>query len=341
MRVARARISVSMLPCVGSRCRTMMNPMPVSGGSARNSWVSASTPPADAPMPTIGNDVPLRRSACDSSSTMASVGAARCVLGGRLEELFFEGAVRLRAIVWYSRFRPRLSRVQSRRRAPVDRSRGQAYHTEMFAQAGGASAPPAPGLGGGGRGRVALPPHRVICCRLRSSMATDSLHLSAPTPVPLRRRLFLLAAVGILPVAIMSGIGLYVLARQQRAQAESVGVELARAVATAVDASLRSSIAVLEALATSDALDRGDLAAFHDRARRAMIARPEWTAVVLAAPSGARVLDTRGGEPSAMPPVADRESLDRAVRMRTATVGNLFPGIDGALAFRVRVPVER
>jgi hypothetical protein len=34
--------------------------------------------------------------------------------------------------------------------------------------------------------------------------------------VPLRRRLLLLAAAGLVPVVIMSGVGLYALARQQR-----------------------------------------------------------------------------------------------------------------------------
>src|SRR5262245_60634184 len=99
---------------------------------------------------------------------------------------------------------------------------------------------------------------------------------------PLRRRLLLLAAVGILPMAIMSGIGLYALMRQQRAQAEHVGMEFARAVATAVDAALRSSVAVLDSLATSLALDRDDLAGFHERARRVLATQPQWAAIVLA-----------------------------------------------------------
>ena len=54
--------------------------------------------------------------------------------------------------------------------------------------------------------------------------------------VPLRRRLFLLAACAILPLAVMAGIGLYALARHQDAQAERVGLELARSVANAIDA---------------------------------------------------------------------------------------------------------
>jgi hypothetical protein len=52
------------------------------------------------------------------------------------------------------------------------------------------------------------------------------------TDVPLRRRLFVLTAAGILPLALMAGIGFYVLQRQQNVQAERVGLELARSVAT-------------------------------------------------------------------------------------------------------------
>src|SRR5947199_7683151 len=53
MLVALERITVSMLAWVGSRCCTRMNAIPVSTGSARSICVKASSPPADAPMPTI------------------------------------------------------------------------------------------------------------------------------------------------------------------------------------------------------------------------------------------------------------------------------------------------
>lgn len=72
----------------------------------------------------------------------------------------------------------------------------------------------------------------------------------------------LLVGVGIVPLAVMSGIGLYALAHQQRVQAEHVGLELTRAVAVGVDAELRTSLSVLETLATSAALDQQDLVAF-------------------------------------------------------------------------------
>ena len=46
--------------------------MPVSAGSALSSCVNASSPPAEAPTPTIGNDTPSLRSS-NSSFSIASV----------------------------------------------------------------------------------------------------------------------------------------------------------------------------------------------------------------------------------------------------------------------------
>jgi signal transduction histidine kinase/ActR/RegA family two-component response regulator len=159
--------------------------------------------------------------------------------------------------------------------------------------------------------------------------------------VPLRRRLLLLAGVGIVPLAVMAGIGLYALAHQQRVQAERGGLELARAVGTAVDAELRSSISVLESLATTLTLDRDDLTGFRERARRILETQPQWAAVMLADPSATRLVDTRFAPGAALPPIAERASFDRVVQTRAPAVGNLTPGHDGVLLFPVRVPVLR
>src|SRR4030095_2014753 len=45
---------VSALACIGSRCCTRTNPIPVSSGRCFSNSVNASNPPADAPMPTMG-----------------------------------------------------------------------------------------------------------------------------------------------------------------------------------------------------------------------------------------------------------------------------------------------
>src|SRR5439155_26719568 len=99
----------------------------------------------------------------------------------------------------------------------------------------------------------------------RSSWRKGSLRASHVPGAPLRRRLFLLAATGIVPLLVMSGIGLYALAQQQRIQAERIGLQLPRALATAVDAELPRSISVVQSLATALALARDDPSGFQER----------------------------------------------------------------------------
>jgi signal transduction histidine kinase/CheY-like chemotaxis protein len=158
--------------------------------------------------------------------------------------------------------------------------------------------------------------------------------------IPLRRRLFALIAAGIVPLAVTSGIGLYVLQRQQSAQTERVGLELARSVANAVDAELRSTISILETLATAPALDEGDVAAFRDRARRILDTRPEWAAILLTDPAGRPLADTREAGEAPLPDLADRASFDRVAHSAAPVVGGLAPHAGGWL-FAVRVPVRR
>jgi signal transduction histidine kinase len=159
--------------------------------------------------------------------------------------------------------------------------------------------------------------------------------------VRLRRRLFLLAAAGIVPVAAASGIALYALAQQQRAQAERAAVELARALGTAVDAELRRSVSVLEALATSPLLDNGNMKDYYALARRVVATRPLWMAVNVADPSGKVLLNTQFPFGAALAPIVDKESFDRTVAGRKAVVGDLAKGPAGNTAFTVRSPVMR
>src|SRR5207249_10449533 len=140
--------------------------------------------------------------------------------------------------------------------------------------------------------------------------------------------------------ALPISIGFYLLLRQQQVQAERVGLELARALATAVDAELRSSTSVLEALATTAALDRNDTSDFRERAQRVLNTQPNWAAVLLADPADNRLIDTRFASPAPQP-LAEPRSFDTVVRTRAPAVGNLAKGLDGSLLFPVRVPVLR
>ena len=161
----------------------------------------------------------------------------------------------------------------------------------------------------------------------------------------LRRRLFLLAAAALLPIAVIAGLGLWTLIERQRAEAARTGIELTRALATAVDAELRRSVSVVEAVATSPTLDADNLAGLHFRLGRVMATQPLWHAIVLVDPDGTPRLDTRVPFGAPLPPVDDTESLARVRTTRGPVIGNLIRDPDETVAtpfhFGVQVPVIR
>ncbi len=138
----------------------------------------------------------------------------------------------------------------------------------------------------------------------------------------------------------MAGIGLTALARQQSTQTAQVGIELARSVANAVDAELRTSVSVLETLATTPALDVDGMAGFQDRALRVVASRSAWAAIALADPAGHALFDTRS-EPGGRLPAGDPQSFDRVLRTRAPAIGGLARQGQGEWLFAVRVPVIR
>jgi signal transduction histidine kinase/ActR/RegA family two-component response regulator len=160
------------------------------------------------------------------------------------------------------------------------------------------------------------------------------------TGIPLGKRLFLLTAAAIVPLALMAGMSLYALQEQQYTQAERVGLELARSVANAVDAELRRSISILETLATTPTLDDRDLPGFRERARRAIASLPEWNGIVLTDRSGITLVDTRSAGGSGDSPLEERESFDRVVRTRAPAIGSVTRHSKDWL-FAARVPVVR
>ena len=161
---------------------------------------------------------------------------------------------------------------------------------------------------------------------------------------PLRRRLFLLAAVALAPVAVMAAVGLGTLVRHQQDETARAGVELARALATAVDAELGRSVAVVQAIATSPLLENDGLAELHARIVRVVDTQVHWIAMQVLDADGRVVLDTRVPYGAPSPSFTDAEALARVRRTLAPTIGNLqgSDGDDGhPFQFRVYVPTMR
>jgi signal transduction histidine kinase len=156
----------------------------------------------------------------------------------------------------------------------------------------------------------------------------------------LRRRLLLLVAAGILPLAAMAGLGLLALFDQQRKQADRSGIEVTRALATAVDAELGRSVAVLQAIALGPALDTDDLRRYHATISRVLETRPDWITMTLADPSGRQLLNARRPFGQVLPQVLDMPSLEAVTRSQAPVVGNLIKSAD-EVGIPIRVPVVR
>jgi signal transduction histidine kinase/ActR/RegA family two-component response regulator len=156
---------------------------------------------------------------------------------------------------------------------------------------------------------------------------------------PLRFRLFLLAASGLLPLALVAAAVLAYLTSERQRDARDSALAVSRALATAVDAELRATIGVLQSLAVSDELEGDRL---HDvRTITQRVAEQQgWRTIVLADATGKVLVSSAvaAGETSASP--IDAQSMRQAIATGQPVVGNVVEGrYRLGPAFAVRVPV--
>ncbi|AMO22009.1 hypothetical protein GCM10027034_22890 [Ramlibacter solisilvae] len=159
---------------------------------------------------------------------------------------------------------------------------------------------------------------------------------------PLRLRLLLLAASGLLPFFVLVVWGLNQLIDERRVQQELAAIEMSRALATAVDAELRSTITLLEQMSTSDELERADLRAFHQSAER-ISDQLGWRSVVLSDGEGHVLFRSNYPFGSQVEPKPiDPQSLELVMRLRLPIVSQVIESPkDGTDTFAVRVPIVR
>ncbi|HUF93183.1 MAG TPA: sensor histidine kinase [Candidatus Limnocylindria bacterium] len=157
-----------------------------------------------------------------------------------------------------------------------------------------------------------------------------------------RRYLTLLVLVPLLPVVVFTAVLIVVIHREHAASVERGLHATARAVASAVDRKLASTITTLEAMASSRHLRAADLRQFAADARRVLPTQPGWSSVELVTPEGEVLLSVAAPSGQQLGGRSDIHSLQRVRRTQAPVVGGVAPegGGDGG-AFAVRVPVRR
>jgi len=157
--------------------------------------------------------------------------------------------------------------------------------------------------------------------------------------VKLKTSLMVLAAGSLVPLLIFAAAAVVRQVEHQRETLERETSGRAISAMSAVDAKLRGSITMMEALATSRNLQTGDLKAFHEEARRILATQPDWLNIGLAAPSRQQLVDAilPFGENA---PFGDDSAFDLAISTGKPAVGDVQAGTAVRQpSVRVRVPV--
>ena len=144
-------------------------------------------------------------------------------------------------------------------------------------------------------------------------------------PPRLRTYLFLFTAALTLPLVALAIVAFRELANLEEDAVEERVAQVARALAANVDRELSRAMVTLETLATSPALDRNDLAAFHDQARRAIT--PDQAGILLIDRTLKQLLNTRAPFGTDLPPTSDPETADRVFATAERQVSDVFHGV--------------
>jgi len=161
-------------------------------------------------------------------------------------------------------------------------------------------------------------------------------------PPRLRDHLIRLFLIAMAPLFVFAVYMIYRSGEQERATLERGAIERVRAIKTALDAELNSSITTLEALATSKNLDGEDLRAFYEEAGRVLKSQPDWLTILLVDINGEQIVNLQRPFGAKLPHVADQQSFDQVLRTGKPAVGFLVRGpILTNLNFPIRVPVAR
>src|SRR4051794_26949890 len=158
---------------------------------------------------------------------------------------------------------------------------------------------------------------------------------------PLERRLFWIVVAGLLPLILLAFATLLYNAQTQRRQQIQAAENTMRSVMAAVDAELRSSLASLDALASSPRLQAHDFTGFYAEARALLERRPSWANIVLSDPTSQHIVNVRLPLGSPLPRSVDPGAVEAAVRTGVPAVGNLiWSPVLNMYVFAVRLPIR-
>ena len=158
----------------------------------------------------------------------------------------------------------------------------------------------------------------------------------------LRSQLTVLVLAILIPLVTFSGLVLYLLAHRERDTFEHGVKDRARAVLTAVDTELKSSISTLLALASLSHFDRDDLQSFRQEAVHVLNNEPNWLTIDLAVPSGRQVMNLQRSSDAVLAMTRERRSFDKAQQTAKPVVGDMLQSdVTHTQEFSVRVPIIR
>ena len=158
----------------------------------------------------------------------------------------------------------------------------------------------------------------------------------------LRSHLIILVVAALLPVLIFAGVMIVLLGKEQEKAQKDNLLDVSRALSLAIDRELLASIRTLEALATSQHLDSGELSKFYQQAKRVLEAHRGWDNMLLVDLSGQQLVNLRRPFGSSLPRSGAPEQIQQVSETGQPAVSNLFWGyIAQRHLLGVDVPVIR
>jgi len=155
---------------------------------------------------------------------------------------------------------------------------------------------------------------------------------------PLRAHLALFAGLLVVPAILFSAYLIQRSDAQQRESAQSRVVQIASELANDVSTEIERGIVILKVLALSAELERADLAAFHEHAKRALW--PLDNVILLVSEGGRQLVNTAVPFGTPLPDYADPEALNLVQKRREPYLTDLFQSqTQGQRVINLLVPI--